>query len=505
MKLLLKLSLAVMLASSTVMAMTVEQFVIDPEVNALAPNLLKEINSQGIEAFQKETFDPAIITAGLKPPLLDDIAQVVSLGIFYGDDADWSRLEEAKIKAIQEHGIDALAAAANLKEIDIRRASIIVNTIYDTVINLPPLTKESYNDLKKASVNKEKVEEPKAEEKGTDEKKVETKKGGSSSIWDFLGLGLIKSSNTVRKVKGIVSPSNICETTNTEYLKGVDDIVYYSSLTHGLAGGALVSAPADSVVKNLDIQTIVSSVGKLAIAIQMGQSVASLSGLDPLNPQVRAITLLALASESTSSPAAANARDITNLVNKNLGGEIPSSILQTLADQASLVLITKGAGSIDSTPSVFNGVPIFRNLITFSSEVLNANSMGDVLKFAFCPGVLHSIEPKTKAVVNDIKDNAEAISKVVTDEAQKAFSVPKEGIANAGEEAKENAQSVGENIQEKVAEGTEKVNAAGEKAAEDVKESVEQVKEKVAGAVDDAAEKVAENAPEKPNEAKQEL
>ncbi|KAF9116649.1 hypothetical protein BGX27_000568 [Mortierella sp. AM989] len=530
MKLLLQLSLAAMLVSSTIAMMTIDQFVNDPEVKTLAPHLIHEIASQGVETFNIEPQDLSKLVSGLKSPLLDDIAQVVSLNIFYGKDADWSRLEEAKLKAIQENGAEALAAAANLKEIDIRRASLITNTIYDTVVNLPPLSKEKYAELKSAAKKD-------AEKSKTDTSAKESVKEGSSSssLWDILGFGLIKSSNSVKKAKSFVSPANVCETTNTAYLKGVDDVVYYSSLTHGLAGGALVSAPADSAVKSLDLQTIVSSVGKLAVAIQMAQSVARLAGLDPLEPQVRTITLLALTADSTSSPSAMNARDINNLVIKGLGGEIPSAILQSFIDQAALVLITKGAGSSNHDPAMFNSVPIFRNLMTFSSEVLNANSMGDVLKFAFCPEILQVAEPPRAEIITDeIKKKAEEAGDVVSDKAQKVFKASEETVRNTGEEVKEDfqnvkdkverkgteagaaikdkAEGVGSTIQDKVTEGTEKVNAAGEKLAEDVKETSEGAKEKAteakgkaAEAVKNAAEKVAKKAAEKSEEAKQEL
>ncbi|KAF9359880.1 hypothetical protein BGX26_011170 [Mortierella sp. AD094] len=521
MKLLLKLSLVATLVSSAIAAMTVEQFVNDPEVKTLAPHLLQEIASQGVENFNKEPQNLSKLTSGLKPPLLDDIAQIVSLNIFYGDDADWSRLEEAKIKAIQEHGAEALAAAANLQEIDIRRASLIANTIYDTVIQLPPLSKESYNEMK-TSTKKDEKEDIKSEsdkkdsegeeEEEEEEEENEQERSTSSPLWDALGFGLIKSSNTLRKAKSIVSPSNVCETTNTAYLKGVDDVVYYSSLTHGLAGGALVSASSDSAIKSLDLQTIVSSVGKLAVAIQMAQSVARLAGLNPLEPQVRTITLLALTSENALSPSAINARDINNLVNKGLSGEIPSGVLQNFADQAALVLITKGAGSNNPGPAAFSNVPIFRNIMAFSSEVLNANNMGDVLKFVFCPEISHAAEPpKANVVVEEINKEAKDAADVVSDQAQKVFKAPEDvkgGIKNVKDEAeqkgteagaaiKDKVEETGSKIQDKVTESTEKVNAAGEKLAEDAKKTAKEAKQKAAGAVKNAAEKVADKAEEK--------
>ncbi|KAF9995628.1 hypothetical protein BGZ80_010863 [Entomortierella chlamydospora] len=512
MKLLLKLSLAAMVVSSAMAAMTVEQFIDDPKVKALAPHLLQEITSQGTETFDKEPQNLSKLTSGLKPPLLDDIAQIVSLNIFRGDNADWSKLEEAKVKAIQEYGAEALTAAANLQEIDNRRASLITNTIYDTVIQIPQLSKESYNEMK-ASIKKEVKEDIKSEgdEKNTEEEENVKEGSSSSSLWDILGFSLIKSSDTARKAKNIVSSSNICETTNTEYLKGVDDVVYYSSLAQGLAGGALVSASPDSAIKSPELQTMVSSVSKLAVAIQMAQSVARLAGLDPSEPQVRTMTLLALTSDNALSPSAMNARDINNLVNKKLDGEIPSGVLQTFADQAAFVLITKGPSSNNLGSAVFSNVPIFRNIMAFSSEVLNANDMGDVLKFVFCPEIPQAAEiPKAYAVVEDINKKAKDSAEVVSDQAQKVFKAPegiKENIKDIKDEAERKGSEADAAIKDKVTEGTEKVNAAGEKLAENVKGTTEEAKQKAAGAKQKATEavknakgKVAEKAEEKKQE-----
>ncbi|KAG0314781.1 hypothetical protein BGZ97_008960, partial [Linnemannia gamsii] len=392
MKVLLKLSLAALLVSST-FGLTLQEFVRDPKVQELAPHLLQEIDTKGLDSFTA-TQDPTLID--LQLPVLNDIVQFVSLNIFHAGDADWSRLEAAKLQAIEQHGAEALSAASDLKEIDTRRAALIVNTIYDTVIGLPAPSKETYaarveaEKMDKKAEAESKAEEEKNKKAEADKKEAEAEakeaaeadkkeSSGPSSLWEYLGFGLMKSSETVKKAKGIVSPRAVCETTDTAYLKGVEDVVYYSSLTHGLAGGALISAPADSPVQSLDLKTIVASVGKLAIEIQMAQSVARLAELNPSDLQVRALTYLALTADAPTSDAAQNARDIHNLIDRGLANEIPESVLQTLINQAALVLVTKGAGEAGDSPSIFETIPVVRNLFAFSSDVLSANNLGDVL------------------------------------------------------------------------------------------------------------------------------
>ncbi|KAF9900181.1 hypothetical protein EC991_007798 [Linnemannia zychae] len=538
MKLLLRLSLAALLVSSS-FGLTLQEFVRDPQIQTLAPHLIQDIDTKGIESFDLPPQDPSLIP-DLQLPVLNDIVQFVSLNIFHAGDADWSRLEAAKLQAIEQHGAEALSTASNFKDIDTRRAALIVNTIYDTVIGLPAPSKESYaakleaeNKEKKADAENNSDEAKKAEEEkkqaeaqAKEEEEAEKKSTGSSPLWEYLGFGLIKSSETVKKAKGIVTPRAVCETTDTAYLKGVDDVVYYSSLTHGLAGGALVSAPADSPVQSLDLKTIVGAVGKLAIEIQMAQSVARLADLNPSDPQVRALTFLALTADSPTAPSAQNARDIHNLIDRGLANDIPESVIQSLVNQAALVLVTKGAGETGESPSIFESIPVVRNLFAFSSDVLSANNLGDVLKYVFCPESSQVTEPaKAEVVVEDIKEGAEKASegaqkvlKVPQDAAKKVVENAKEGAEAAQDKAAAAAEDAGKkikevkdeasakaaeaaaNVQDKVVEGTEKINEAGEKLAQDAKIKAEEAKAKAAEA-QKKAEGVAETVEKKVEQA----
>ncbi|KAG0202886.1 hypothetical protein BGX28_004731 [Mortierella sp. GBA30] len=546
MKLLLSLSLASVLVSSA-FAMSVQDFVQDSQVQNLAPTMLQEIKTQGIDAFEYPAGAPSVIPP-LSVPVLDDIVQIISSQIFQGQDADWSRLEAAKLKATNQQGNDALDAFDDLTLMDTRQAAMMVNTIYDTVLTIPSISKEAYiaktkeknakggkkeKETTDPGANTENKEEPKKVDDTKDEKnkdepkkdddtkdeknKDEPKKDDdikdeknkeepkrvdktkdekkpsimTSAIWDILGFGLIKSSDTVRKAKGIITPRAVCETTDAAYLEGVDDVVYYSSLTHGLAGGVLASAPEDSTVKSLNMQTIVTSIGKLAIELQMAQSVARLAGKTPSDPEVRTMACLALAADSPTSPWAQVARDINRLTQQGLREEIPDSVLQEFADQASLVLVTRGSGQAKGSP-IFANIPIVRNILAFSSEVLSSNNVGDVLKYVFCPETSHATEsPTADAVVDEIKQGAE-------DVAQKVLRVP-EDAANTLKDIKDAVDEAGAGFQDKGTEGTDKAakNAAGDKTAEDVKkgagETVEQAKkaaDKAAGKAEDAKEEL---------------
>lgn len=518
MKLLLKLSLATALFSSALGALSLDEFITNAKVIGLAPHLVQEIRTQGIESYNTLEMPP--ITAGLKIPLLDDIVQIVSLNIFNGKSADWSRLEAAKLKVIQENGAEALKAAANLTNVDTRQASLILNTIYDTVVAIPATSKETYTARNRAPAAAAKASEAEAESEA--KPKVAELKEASSSIWDVLGFSLMKSQDTVKKAKALIGPSSVCETTNTAYLKGVDEVVYYSSLTHGLAGSALAIAPNDSPLKSLDLKTIVSSVGKLAVEIQMAQSVARLADLDPVDPLVRAITFLSLSADSPMSQDAQTARDLHNLVNQGLADLIPASVVRALSEQAALVLVTRGAGQ-STTASAIESVPVLRNVFAFSNEVLNANNIGEVVKFVFCPessrvepeeakkehggqrvfkvpeGTAEKVAEEGKKVVENVKEGADAAQDKAA-EMKKATEEKAAEAKNAAEEAKKSTEETVADVAEKaLAEGEEAV-AEGVNVIASLKESIDELVKKA----EEASKKPQEHS-RKADETKEEL
>lgn len=285
--------------------------------------------------------------------------------IFNTKQADWSRLEAAKLRAIQRHGEEAVDSWGDLDAMDVHRAAVIVKTIYDTVVHIPATNKETYAA---------RLQDPKTKAK-------------SGSFWDFLGFRLVKSSEAVKGVKSLVSPPSFtCETADEAYLRGVDETVYYSSLTDGLAGGTLAAAPSNSAVKSLGLGTIIASVGKLAIELHMAQAVARLADLNPTEDAVRTMIYLTLQAATSHDEMAQAARDLFNIKRRNLVSRIPFAALKSLEDASALALLTQGAGhSSGGGPRLFSGIPVLRNLFAFSSDVLTSNALGEVVKFVFCP------------------------------------------------------------------------------------------------------------------------
>ena len=210
--------------------------------------------------------------------------------------------------------------SGDLNAMDMHHAAMIVKTIYDTVIHIPATNRATYAA---------RAEDPKAKKAG-------------GSFWDFLGFGLVKSSKTVKGVKSLVSPESFrCETDDEAYLRGVDEIMYYSSLTDGLAGGTLATALANSVVKSLGLGTIIASVGKLAIEFHMAQAVARLADLNLADDAVRTMIYLTLeATSSSHNESAQTARDLFNLKRQNLLSRVTFGAQTSLEDTSALALMT---------------------------------------------------------------------------------------------------------------------------------------------------------------------
>ncbi|KAF9111839.1 hypothetical protein BGX27_004373 [Mortierella sp. AM989] len=367
----------------------IKAFLTDPQIISQAPHLVQQISNQVTDTASINS-DSQITPSIIQIPLLNDLIEIISQSVFNPlntNVADWSRLEEAKVKAIQTQGEETVLQSSNLTSIDTHRASLIVNTIYDTVIHLPASNKAAYSA------------------KSTNIK---------STFWDIIGFGLIKSSDTIRGVKSVVTQQGVCNTMDMTYHKGVQEVIYYSSLTDGLAGSTMAAASTDPTVKSLNLGTIIGSVSKLAVEIHMAQSIARLADLDPADEHVRTMIYLALAADSPTADLSQAARDIFTMKTRGIASKIPAPALKALQRQATLVLITKGAGRVLGQNS-FPDLPVVRNIFAFSSDVLSANNVGNVLKFVFCPGNSDEI------LAADEKTTATSAEK---EEVQAAESVP---------------------------------------------------------------------------------
>lgn len=361
------------------------------------------------------------------------------MSIFNSKHADWSRLEAAKLRAIQRHGEEAVDIWGDLNAMDVHRAAVIVRTIYDTVVHIPATNKETYAARLDPKTN--------------------TKSGGS--FWDFLGFGLVKSSEALKGVKSLVSPPSFtCETSDEAYLRGVDETVYYSSLTDGLAGGTLAAAPPDSAVKSLGLGTIIASIGKLAIELHMAQAVARLADLNPAEDAVRTMIYLTLQAATPHDQMAQMARDLFNIKRLNLLSRVPMSSLKSLEDSGALALLTQGAGHPSGGgsggPRLFSGIPVLRNLFAFSSDVLSSNALGEVVKFVFCPeaDALPAVVPPSSGGVLKGEQHEQEKKPAGHEHDQKVLKVSKrslrrdEAIKNAMELAKQRAAKA-EDIKDK--------------------------------------------------------
>ncbi|KAG0292199.1 hypothetical protein BGZ96_004433 [Linnemannia gamsii] len=343
-------------ASAKAPGIEVQDFINDLQFQAMAPHLILQLSpsSSSFSPLSPASYNQdgtplsSSPIADTKIPLLNDIIEIISMTIFNTKHADWSRLEAAKLRAIQNHGEEVVDLWGDLNAMDVHRAAVIVKTIYDTVVHIPATNKETYAA---------RLQDPKTKAK-------------AGSFWDFLGFGLVKTSEAVKGVKSLVSPPSFtCETTDEAYLRGVDETVYYSSLTDGLAGGTLDAAPFNSAVKSLGLGTIIASVGRLAIELHMAQAVARLADLNPAEDAVRTMIYLALQAATPHDETAQAARDLFNIKRRNLVSRVPFGALKSLEDSSALALLTQGAGhSSGGGPKLFSGIPVLRNLVQTNEQ-----------------------------------------------------------------------------------------------------------------------------------------
>ncbi|KAF9351217.1 hypothetical protein BGX26_010724 [Mortierella sp. AD094] len=182
----------------------------------------------------------------------------------------------------------------------------------------------------------------------------------------------------------------------TTYLKGVEEAVYYSSLTDGLAGGIMAAAPENSAVKSLGYGTIIGSLSKLAVEIHMAQSVSRLAKMGPFDERVRAMT-------------------------KGVGTKIPDATLKTLQQQAAVILVTEGSGRYNGR--LIPQLACCEKHLCLSSDVLSTNRVGDALKFVFCSGGLDQPTAVNGSTVNPT--DAEKAQRVEESKKSDAAATPK--------------------------------------------------------------------------------
>ncbi|KAG0211902.1 hypothetical protein BGX31_001600 [Mortierella sp. GBA43] len=478
----------------------IKDFITDPQIQSVAPHLIQQITTSVgrdstfasiLSSAPLRSGDDSIIPASKQLPLLSDLIEIVAQIVFSPKSKEakegWSRLEAAKLRAIQEQGEEAVEAASNLTAMDAHRALLLVHTIYDSVIHLPASSKASFsNNISVGSKDSNTTKRP-------------------FSFWDWLGFGLIKSSNMLKGIKSFISSTDGlggCDTQDTAYLKGVQEVVYYSSLTDGLAGSTMVSmAPSASTSASntnkdkpsLGFGTILSSISKLAVEMHMAQSVARLADLNPLDDHVRAMIMLALAADSVQDEDAKTARDMFVMKSRGLANKVPESVLNALEQQAAVILITKGAGHGTSGANVGHSssswwnqspvpnLPVVRNLFAFSRDVLSANQVGETLRYVFCPG-----QPNEALVpVNDTDGddlNAEA-AKATEEDGREGNDEDEYGEDDEDEEADEETVDAAAPIEEhpsgdqKVLSAPKNVEAATDESKIQQKQEDQQPKE----------------------------
>ncbi|KAF9922447.1 hypothetical protein BGZ67_010531 [Mortierella alpina] len=390
MKCLLRLALATTLLTVLVSAATdqtttttssaTQDFLHDPQMQKLAPHFLHHVDQILRQPTQPRTEASVLWTSKLTPiAVLNDMIKIVCLVFAKGnnnnnddnnkdgnDFLDLSKIEAAKLEAIQLHGEEAVHAAAHFSAYDSEACMALVDTIYDTVGFLQPPGVMMGN----------------------------TKMEEVPSAFKVLGFGLDQASSFVQTLQSIIVPHlGGCETRDEPYRQGAEAVTYNAAMVYGLAGATIASAPRESAVKALGVGQIIVSVAQLAIGLAMAQNVARLAGLDPEEPAVKTTIYLTLAGEVDS------ARELNRLRQRAMQGEVPKEWWQRMDQASAEVLVTKGPGQRQTGPPLLASVPVVGNVFAFSDQWLSGNRIGNDVKFVFCPDVQKG-EEEVEALLN---------------------------------------------------------------------------------------------------------
>ncbi|KAF9569960.1 hypothetical protein EC968_002402 [Mortierella alpina] len=327
--------------------------------------------------------------------VLNDLIKIVCLvfvkdnnnnnGLKQSGGFDLSKIEAAKLEAIQVHGDEAVHAACDFSIYDTEACLTLVDTIYDTVGFLQPA-------MIKMAMEGQQPPPGSDDDYGDDQQQKQQQQ--LQVAWGFkaLGVGLDQASKGIQTLQSMIAPHlGGCETQDTQYRQGAEEVTYETSMLYGLAGAAIASAPKDSAVKALDLGQIIVSVAQLAIGCLMAQNVARMAGLDPEENVVKTTIYMTLAGEVEA------ARDLNRLRQRAMQGLIPKEWVQRMDRASAEMLVMKGPGGwqYQSTgPSLLANVPVLGNVFAFSDQWLSANRVGNDIKFVFCPDVQKGEEEK---------------------------------------------------------------------------------------------------------------
>ncbi|CAG8524893.1 4853_t:CDS:1 [Acaulospora colombiana] len=255
------------------------------------------------------------------------------------------------------------------KEIDVLKANIILDTIYDTVDRDLPYFR-SEEDFSPYAPR-------------------------YSPLQTILSSIVIRSQQTIDTYLS----TSICTTTNETFHRLADKSIFYNSLSSGLSSSILTH---DS--KNFGFgkktNVFVDTISTLSIQIHMIKSVASLANLDTNDDTVRTLVYLCIASNGIKNPLTKTARELAMMTMQRMVPNIPTSALKIINKQISMKLIEKKEGEEEFVNWV-STIPFAGKLAMFVCDSMATYGVGKTAKYLFCPSEKIRTEDTSKSSPNN--------------------------------------------------------------------------------------------------------
>ncbi|CAG8541425.1 8952_t:CDS:1 [Cetraspora pellucida] len=240
---------------------------------------------------------------------------------------------------------------ASEKQVDIRSANTILDSIYESIDKEVPY--------------------------------FHTEEEFSPYAPRYAPLQIILDSVAIRSTQVVDTylSSISCTTNNESFHKFADRTIFYNSLSAGLS-----SAVLNHVSKNTDMKfnILINIMSTVALQIHMVKSIASLANLDTNDDAVRTLIYLCIASDGVKNSMTETTKEFAKTIMLKMISNINESTLAAINKRVAMKLFTKVAEN-KGIVNFVSVIPFVGESVTLVSDSLTTYSIGKIAKYVFCP------------------------------------------------------------------------------------------------------------------------
>lgn len=196
----------------------------------------------------------------------------------------------------------------------------------------------------------------------------------------ILSAAIIRSKQTADKY---LAPST-CTTNNKSYHRYADRSIFYNSLSAGLSS-LVLSQVSKNFRFDLKTDLFVDVISTLAIQIHMVKSIASLGNLDINDDSIRTLIYLCIASDEIKGSITEKAKKLSIITMEKIITNIPKSVLKTINKHLAIKLIIEAARIKGSFYLSNSKLPYISELKKFLHVSMASYRIGKTTKYILCP------------------------------------------------------------------------------------------------------------------------